>query len=73
MKPQANEHNCNRCLCVGCQVYGHCNEEKREKLFCATKKSVCSMDQSKMCICGSCPVYAEHELSGAYFCINELE
>lgn len=73
MKPQENEHNRNRCLCDGCQLYGHCNAAAREKLFCATQKSVCAMDSSKMCICGSCPVYAENALVGGYFCINEIE
>jgi hypothetical protein len=30
------------------------------------------MDAKKMCICGICPIYSANDLSGAYFCINEI-
>ena len=72
MKPQNTEENKSRCLCEGCPLFGACNQNKKEKFFCGTKKSECDMDSNKMCICGGCPVYRENDLAGGYFCINEL-
>jgi hypothetical protein len=72
MKPINNSENYGKCVCVNCPLYGDCNKEKAEKLFCARHKSGCSMDNTKMCICGTCPVFAENKLTGGYFCINEI-
>lgn len=72
-KPRDNEENYNKCICESCTLFHQCNKEKKEKLFCARKKSVCEMDPNKMCICGLCPVYLENNLSGLYFCINEIK
>jgi len=72
-KPEDNKENFSICICPDCAMYSGCNSEKKEKLFCARTRSACQMDSRKMCICGRCPVYAENNLSGAYFCISELE
>lgn len=72
MKPEDNQENFKKCICMGCPLYNDCNREKKEKLFCARQKSQCSMDNTKRCICGACSVYSENELSGGYFCINAI-
>ena len=71
-KPNDNPENFSQCICINCSLYTDCNKGKNEKLFCARKKSECPMDASKMCICGMCPVYKKNDLSGGYFCINEI-
>lgn len=73
MKPQDNPENFSKCICENCALFTECNKEGKEKLFCARKKSDCAMDASKMCICGVCPVYNDNNLSGGYFCINEIK
>lgn len=73
MKPANTEDNLEKCICGNCPLYHACNKENNEKLFCAQKKSACEMDAKKMCICGGCPVYNENDLSGGYFCINEIK
>jgi hypothetical protein len=72
-KPKDIQENFNRCVCESCSLFTKCNKEKGEKIFCAKKKSDCDMDNNKMCICGICPVYIENNLSGGYFCINEIK
>lgn len=72
-KPSDNQENFSKCVCESCTLFYQCNIDKKEKLFCARKKSGCDMDAKKMCICGTCPVYNENDLSGAYFCINEIK
>lgn len=71
-KPENNQDNFSGCICLDCSLFTSCNQKKNEKLFCARKKSDCEMDSQKMCICGMCPIYSENELSGGYFCINEI-
>lgn len=71
-KPADNPENSGKCICPGCSLFTGCNQEKGEKLFCARRKSDCPMDNTKMCICGACPVFNENGLSGGYFCINEI-
>jgi hypothetical protein len=71
-KPENNEENLKHCICEQCSLFSGCNQEKAEKLFCARQKSACEMDSKKMCICGMCHVYNQYELSGGYFCINEI-
>lgn len=72
-KPEDSQENMGKCICGGCPLYTDCNKEKMEGLFCARTKSQCEMDGKKMCICGNCPVFQENELSGGYFCINDIE
>lgn len=72
-KPSDNPENFNICNCPICSLFTVCNKEKNEKLFCARKKSGYPMDASKMCICGTCPVYDQNDLVGGYFCINEIK
>jgi len=73
MKPMDNKDNSARCICPACALHTDCNRKKNELLFCGRNKSECAMDQKRMCICGDCPVYGENDLSGGYFCINELK
>ena len=72
MKPQDSQENLEKCICERCALFSDCNRGQSEKLFCARKKSTCPMDNTKMCICGGCPVYGENDLKGGYFCINEI-
>ena len=71
-KPADNQTNFTACICPGCPLYTDCNREKSEKLFCGRKKSECAMDANRMCLCGMCPVYKKNDLTGGYFCINEI-
>jgi hypothetical protein len=71
-KPSDSAENLAGCVCHDCSLYSDCNKGKSEKLFCARKKSICDMDSRKFCICGMCPVYADNNLKGGYFCINEI-
>lgn len=73
MKPKNTEDNFEKCICINCPLFHECNQEKNERLFCARQKSACEMDAKKPCICGGCPVYNENDLSGGYFCINEIK
>ena len=72
-KPDNAAANSDACICPNCPLYTTCNGEKKEKFFCGTKKSACTMDPSKMCICGGCAVYDRYDLTGGYFCINEIK
>lgn len=71
-KPKDNEENRGKCICPSCPLYSTCNDQKHEKFFCGTHKSACQMDRRKLCICGACFVYNENDLTGGYFCINEI-
>ena len=72
-KPQNNQENLPLCICEKCSLFTDCNKEKQEMLFCARLKSGCKMDIKKMCICGTCKVFQNNELTGGYFCINEID
>jgi hypothetical protein len=71
-KPSDTPDNLSRCICQDCSLYSACNKNESEKLFCARKKSNCTMDSKRFCICGMCPVYSDNNLKGGYFCINEI-
>jgi hypothetical protein len=73
IKPENSSDNKNNCICPNCPLFSECNSINVEKFFCALKKSECPMDAKKMCICGGCSVYARYDLSGGYFCINEIK
>lgn len=73
IKPKDSPENFSKCVCENCSLFYDCNKKKEEKLFCARKRSDCEMDAKKMCICGICPVYSDNNLSGGYFCINEIK
>ncbi len=45
------------------------NTEHLEGLFCAFEKSKC-IDEEKGCICATCDVYKENELSNLYYCLE---
>lgn len=72
IKPQDNQENLALCICEKCPLFTVCNQENKEKLFCARKKSLCEMDIKKMCICGMCKVFDRNKLTGGYFCKNEI-
>lgn len=72
MKPEKKEENINACLCPTCPLYGECNNQQEEKFFCGTRRSDCSMDATKACICGSCAVFDKYDLSDGYFCIKDI-
>lgn len=71
-KPQNNQENASRCVCVKCQLFTDCNKGKNEMLFCARDRSGCDMDIKKMCICGMCRVFNDNNLTGGYFCKNQI-
>lgn len=63
--------NLAKCVCRGCPTYqaSRCAKENQEKLYCAVGKSACDLIR-KGCICGACPVWSEHKLTGGYFCLT---
>jgi hypothetical protein len=71
-KPEDIDKNRNACICSNCPLFSECNSANGEIFFCGAQKSRCAIDASKMCICGGCAVYDEYDLSGGYFCINEI-
>jgi hypothetical protein len=71
-KPENIDDNKNACICPNCPLFTDCNTGKNEKFFCGEKKSECPMDSKKMCICGGCAVFDKYDLTGGYFCINEI-
>lgn len=69
MRPDDNEQNASRCLCPGCPTYDDCMASKDERFYCSRGKSGC--EPSPMgCICGECPVWAQYELNGHYYCVR---
>ena len=73
MKLADNEENLAKCICRSCTLYTDCNKGKGERIFCPRRKSECLMDNAKMCICRTCAVFSENNLTGGYFCINEIK
>ena len=55
-----------KCICVSCPSYPQ-ECAGAEVLYCARGTSACDI-AVKGCICSLCPVYAEHELQGLYYC-----
>ena len=72
-KPENIEENRSRCICPNCPLFTPCNGRKKEKFFCGNAPTACPMDAKKMCICGGCQIYKENNLTGGYFCINEIK
>ncbi len=66
-----NIHNIRNCVCGECVSFpGKWRELSHADmpgLFCAHGKSKLEIEE-KGCICGSCMVQQEHELSGMYYC-----
>ncbi|MFA5802456.1 MAG: DUF2769 domain-containing protein [Thermoleophilia bacterium] len=66
-------HNIRNCICKDCPsfpgLWKELTHAESPGLFCAHGKSRIDIDQ-KGCVCGDCEVYTEHELTGAYFCVN---
>lgn len=71
-----NDDNMGKCACPKCPSYDDCmkkgmEEGKMEGLYCSPEvgKSACEIKQAG-CICGTCPVQIEHELTGGYYCVS---
>ncbi len=67
MKVVNDQANFTKCVCPHCPSYDECMKQKNEALFCARAKSTCDFKR-KGCICMSCPVSQEYELTGGYYC-----
>jgi len=65
MKVEDNEKNEETCkdFCGSCPSYPGSDEW----LFCARGKSLKEISRNG-CLCPSCQVYMDYDLSGAYFC-----
>ncbi len=72
-KPENIPANRDRCRCPVCPLFTGCNRDRNEMIFCGAGLSKCDMDSSKMCICGTCPVFSDYDLAGGYFCLHEIE
>ena len=72
MKPANNQDNLDKCVCPNCPSYNECMTEKMEKLFCAIGQAVCAFEK-RGCICGTCPVKIENQLSSGYYCEKGAE
>ncbi len=67
MPVEDTKENRKKCICPGCPSYPVC---KGERLYCSVGKSACDI-KAAGCICDQCPVYAENNLEGLYFCNKE--
>lgn len=58
-----------KCVCPRCPTWLEvgCPKEKNELLYCAKGMSACGLAE-KGCICGTCPVHEENNLTTGYFC-----
>jgi len=63
MKVDDNERNEGNCICGDCPSYPGTGE----MLFCARGKSREGIMRNG-CLCPSCEVYGDYNLSGGYFC-----
>jgi len=70
-KVEKNKVNMDKCSCPNCPSYNECAKGKTESLYCAgdNGKSACSY-QMNGCICGSCPVHKEYNLTSGYYCMH---
>lgn len=70
-KVSNTKENLTKCICEGCPTYQatSCPKDNKEKLYCATGKSKCSL-VGKGCLCGACPIWSEYKLNDGYFCLT---
>lgn len=61
------DENAERCLCPGCPTHNECMKSNDERLFCSKGKTECELER-KGCLCGTCPVEREYELTDFYYC-----
>jgi hypothetical protein len=83
--PKTKE-NLMKCQCMNCPTYSDkCKEQSKpeleelqngnmdrthaEAMFCAYEKSNC-INEEKQCICPTCPLFSEYNLTNNYFCIQ---
>lgn len=72
MKVENTPVNQAKCVCPSCPSYNECMSEKKEILFCAVGQAVCDFEK-KGCICGTCPIKIENNLSSGYYCVSGAE
>ncbi|KKS13357.1 hypothetical protein A2617_00125 [Candidatus Daviesbacteria bacterium RIFOXYD1_FULL_41_10] len=72
-----DEKNLRHCRCPYCPVQdkSECTKKNAElkkdsdKLYCSTGKSSCTdLNEKERCICPTCLVWSEYDLSGLYYC-----
>ncbi len=69
MRPEDTESNASRCLCPGCPTYNDCMRDADQRIFCSRGMTECG-PKGRGCICPECPVWADHDLSSTYFCMD---
>ncbi len=65
MAVEDTEENGAKCICGTCKSY----PGNEPWLYCARGKSPQDINQVE-CICPSCPVWAENDLGGTYYCVS---
>jgi aldose sugar dehydrogenase len=71
MMVENSEANRERCSCPGCPSSNSCMRTGNEALYCAVGKSGCAVERLG-CVCASCVVYRQNELSSLYFCVSGI-
>ena len=69
MAVENTEANREKCACPGCPSFNACMRQGGEALYCAIGATTCALDRTG-CICGSCVVFRQNELSAFYYCVN---
>jgi aldose sugar dehydrogenase len=67
MKVKKNLRTFIKCVCSKCPSHNLCMKFKLEKVFCASGKSNCKVEE-KGCKCPECPVAKEFNLTKTYYC-----
>ncbi len=66
---QDTEENAERCQCPTCPTHNQCMKSNKEHFFCSRGNTKCD-PKMRGCMCGTCPVWAEYELGGYYYCVE---
>jgi hypothetical protein len=61
--------NAASCICPKCPTYDECMREADDRLFCARGETSCE-PTGRGCNCGECPVWADNDLNGYYYCLE---
>jgi hypothetical protein len=69
MSVENTEANRDKCACPGCPSYDAEMSSASESLYCAYGASSSSVNRLG-CICGSCVVHRQNNLTGIYYCIE---
>ena len=57
------KENLDKCICSNCSSYNRCMKENQEGLFCGRGSTKCEIEEQD-CICNTCPVDQEYNLTG---------